>query len=187
MKKLTLVLLLLALMLPAVSLAYIDAYSGATLDASAVYDAPEAIYGTLNQRMATRTGPSTRYTEPGTFFSAGDTVKIISICYGSVPWVQVEARLDGKLMRVYTGLKRINGVRESDIPLDACYEIPARVTETLTPRLGPGTQFAKNSFTAKAGWTVTIMDFENGYAMCDYHSTTDKLHRFWIPVRQLDY
>ena len=36
---------------------------------------------TLNNQLATRTGPSTRYDEPGTFLSAGKYVTALSKVY----------------------------------------------------------------------------------------------------------
>lgn len=181
MKKFFAVFLLAALLIPACALAYVDAVSGATLTESA------PITGRLNARMATRTGPGTKYEEPGTFFAAGDSVTIISMGYSSVPWVQVEARIGGRLMRVYTGFKRIDGVRESDVPQEANYDIPARLSMSVTPTYGPGAKYAKYGFSLGAGKRVTIIDFEGDYAMCDYEESGGDWRRVWIPESALDY
>ena len=37
-----------------------------------------SVTGTLNQRLSTRTGPSTKYDEPGSFLRAGDRVTVLS-------------------------------------------------------------------------------------------------------------
>ena len=51
------------------------------------------VNATLNSRLATRTGPSTTYDEPGSFFSAGHNVTVLSRAYdtrNNIWWVQVE-------------------------------------------------------------------------------------------------
>ena len=74
---------------------------------------------TLNNQLATRTGPSTRYDEPGTFLSAGKTVTALSKVYdqnSEIWWVQVEFSESGKLYWAYTGLKRLNGLNLANVP-----------------------------------------------------------------------
>lgn len=182
MKKLAAILLLAALLIPACALAYYDAVSGATIDE------PTPIYGWLNARMATRTGPGTKYEEPGTFFASGDSVKIISMGYSSVPWVQVEANIGGKLMRVYTGFKRIDGVDQYDVPQEANLDIAATVNTATVPTYGPGSRFAKYGFTLAKGKRVTIIDFEGDYAMCDYQPNKNSdCRRLWVPRFVLSY
>ena len=60
MKKLTAMLLVLCLMLPC-SAAFAD-----------------HVQARLNQKIATRTGPGTGYTEPGSFLGSGSYVTVIS-------------------------------------------------------------------------------------------------------------
>lgn len=150
-------------------------------------DLPE-IYGTLNQKMATRTGPSTGYPEPGTFLAKGDQVRIISVAFdkNDVPWVQVEIVYGNKRMRVYTGLKRFDGVDVNDIPHEFNYGFDLQLVEDVTPRYGPGTQYAVYSFTLKAGSTVIYIDDENGYSMCDFYDESAKTwNRVFIPADKL--
>ena len=73
--------------------------------------AAAAVSAPLTMRLSTRTGPSTGYTEPGTFFSnwQGVMVKVLSRAYGNgVWWVQVEFSNGGRLYRAYTGAKRVD-------------------------------------------------------------------------------
>ena len=78
MKRVTALALLFALaLLSALASAYWDARTKQHLDDGQL----PVIYATLNRAMSTRTGPSTSYTEPGTFFGAGDVVRIVSIVY----------------------------------------------------------------------------------------------------------
>ena len=77
------------------------------------------VTGTLNQRLSTRTGPSTKYDEPGTFLRAGDRVTVLSKAWDDVNeiwWLQVEFRSGGEKYRAYTGLKRFSDVNINSIP-----------------------------------------------------------------------
>lgn len=146
------------------------------------------IYGTLNQRMATRTGPSTEYPEPGTFLSKGEEVRIISISFdvNSVPWVQVDLPYGGQYIRAYTGLKRFDGVDSDDIPREFYYNIEAKLNQDYKPLYGPGLMYASYDYTLKAGSSVVIVDFENGYTMCEFLSGDDQRNRVWIADDALD-
>lgn len=178
-----LVLLALAL-LPAAAGAYWD-YD---MQLALMDDELPEIYGTLNQRMATRTGPATEYPEPGTFGAKGDRVRIISVTFdqNDVPWVQVDLRAGSKHMRVYTGFKRISGVSLNSIPREFNYGIEQTLTQDYEPMYGPGTNYSAYAYTLRKGRTVTVQDYENGYAMCDFYSKSDgRWNRVWIPDRLL--
>lgn len=185
----TLVLLSLAgacLLTPITASAYWD-YS---MQLALMDDELPTIYGTLKQRMATRTGPATEYPEPGTFLSEGDKVQIISVAFdeNNVPWVQVDLTYGKKHIRAYTGLKRFSDVDVNKIPREFNYQNDATLKETVTPLCGPGTNYSSYSFSMKAGRTVSIIDFENNYAMCDFYSKSDgKWNRVWIPISSLNY
>ena len=186
MKRMLALTLLLALaLLPACASAYWDA---ATNSGYAYYEMP-VLYGTLNRPMATRTGPSTDYTEPGTFFAKGDRVRIISVAFdeNGLPWVQVDMTAGRKHMRVYTGFKRIADVELDSIPREFSYGIECRLTQDYEPMCGPGTNYSAYSYTLRKGRTVIVQDYENGYAMCDFYSKSDdRWNRVWIPDWALD-
>ena len=133
-------LALCVLLVPGTALAYWDVDSQLAL---ADEDMP-LIYGTLNQRMATRTGPSTDYPEPGTFLSKGKQVRIISVAFDAneVPWVQVELTYGKKHIRAYTGLKRFDQVDVNDIPREFNYDFEAILNQDVTPLYGPGTEYS---------------------------------------------
>lgn len=173
-------LVLCVLLVPGTALAYWDVDSQLAL---ADEDMP-LIYGTLNQRMATRTGPSTDYPEPGTFLSKGKQVRIISVAFDAneVPWVQVEFTYGKKHIRAYTGLKRFDQVDVNDIPREFNYDFEAILNQDVTPLYGPGTEYSAYSFTLEAGSSVSVIDYENGYAMCDFYAQDDEeWNRVWIP------
>ena len=179
-----LVLLALAL-LPAAACAYWD-YD---MQLALMDDELPVIYGTLNQRMATRTGPATEYPEPGTFFAKGDRVRIISVAFdeNNIPWVQVDLTAGRKHMRVYTGFKRIADVKLNSIPREFNYGIEQRLTQDYEPMCGPGTNYSAYGYTLRKGRTVIVQDYENGYAMCDFYSKSDdRWNRVWIPEWALE-
>ncbi|MBR5560477.1 MAG: hypothetical protein IKU73_03605 [Clostridia bacterium] len=176
MKKRLIMLLVIAMCIPCCALAYYNPYSGASTDS------PYIMSATLNQRMATRTGPGTKYSEPGTFYSAGDIVKLISYTTDAsgVKWVQAEIDVHGKLMRVYTGLKRFNGVDLSSLCREERMNITATLDSNITPTYGPGWQYAEYDFTLRKGSQVLVLDYENGYDMCEFY-VNGKFYRAWLP------
>ncbi|MBR4459089.1 MAG: hypothetical protein IKS31_09040 [Clostridia bacterium] len=78
-----------------------------------------SVWSRLNQKMATRSGPGTQYDEPGTFFSAGTDVQLVSRAYDSangIWWVQADFDYHGKRIRAYTGAKRFDNLYLSSLP-----------------------------------------------------------------------
>ena len=69
-------------------------------------------YASLKMKIATRTGPSTDYTEPGTFFPdtwRNQQVRVLTRCQtNGTWWLQIEFENKGSRYRAYTGLKRVN-------------------------------------------------------------------------------
>ena len=176
MKKMIMVLLVMAMLIPCSALAYYSPYSGMSTDS------PNTMTARLNQRMATRTGPGTQYSEPGTFFSEGDKVKIISYTtdVNGVKWVQAEINVRGKLMRVYTGLKRFSGVDTGRLCREERMNIVATLDSDITPAYGPGWEYAEYDFTLRKGSQVMVLDYESGYDMCEFY-VNGKLYRAWFP------
>lgn len=175
MKKMLILLLVTAMFIPCGALAYYTSYGMRT-------DAPNAIYATLNQRMATRTGPGTKYSEPGTFFSKGDVVKLISQTTDSngTKWVQAEIEVDGRLMRVYTGMKRFKDIDVNALCREERMNIVATLDSDITPTYGPDWYYAEYDFTLRKGSQVLVLDAENGYDICEFY-VNGQLYRAWIP------
>lgn len=145
----------------------------------------------LKMRMATRTGPSTSYTEPGTFFQNDwqyTQVDVLSKAYGNgVWWVQVEFRDGGKMYRAYTGAKRV------DADLNKIEEETILGTGTLstagdTPAYyGPGTHYAKMNDAVPWGAEGTIVLAENGFVLLDYYDGyLNQQRRAWLPSDDVD-
>lgn len=71
-----------------------------------------------NQRLATRTGPSTDFDEPGTF-SQSTQVRAMSKAYDTtnrIWWIQFQFVYQGNRYCAYTGLKRFDGLDINQLP-----------------------------------------------------------------------
>ena len=140
------------------------------------------IYAVLNQKIATRTGPSTKYTEPGTFLKAGDTVQVISLVYDNndVPWVLVDFTAYGGHRRAYTGLKRLD-ISADQIPEERPLNLYVTIRQDVTPRQGPGRDYMKHKdVTLYAGESATVIMRENGWVMLEIARPDQPLMRVWL-------
>ena len=142
----------------------------------------------LNQRLATRSGPSTKYDELGSYFSAGTKVKAISKAWDSVNeiwWIQVEFTYGGSARRAYTGLKRLN-MSADQVPEEYPLSTNANITDDCRVYLGPGTNYTHRNDMITAGTCGTIYTIENGYAQFEYNDGS-QYHRVWVPVQYICY
>lgn len=140
----------------------------------------------LLMRMATRSGPSTRYEELGSYFKEGSPITAISLCYddGGVPWVQVEFTYQNRLRRAYTGLKRVD-VDEALLPQEEILSTATLLRE-VAPRFGPGINYAARNLSLPAGLTGTVYAHENNWAQFEYFDEEKQLYRrVWIPDNDL--
>ena len=166
MKKLTAIFLALCLLLPC-SLAFAD-----------------AAYGRLYQRIATRTGPGTHYTEPGTFLGAGDYVTVHTKVWDNtnrIWWVQVEFDWGNDRCRAYTGAWRMN-VDLSDVPQERALG-SVRVNADADAFAGPGIIYTLWNDTVYRGTNATLYEVENGYGHIEcWNSRQGKYWRVWVPL-----
>jgi len=148
-------------------------------------DIPEFPYygrkATLNQNMATRTGPNTKYTEPGSFPQSTAITVFYQTSGNGVMWGMVEFKRNGEWYRLYTGMKRIDA---SNVPKDPENYVYASLTSAVTPRYGPGTEYAAQPNKLPAGGFVKAYYQENDYAMVDYEGY-DQVIRGWVPMSAL--
>lgn len=173
MKRFSKWFLMLAVILAAVS------FSAAKADA----------YGTLNQKMATRTGPSTKYDEPGTFFNGkwkGQRVRVISKVNTGVWWLQVEFTYNGQLMRAYTGLKRVDNVNLNSVPTESVIGT-CRLSRSVKGYYGPGSNYKPMGYAVPANTTCDVIMTENGYVLVEfpYHYKNYEKSRAWVPASQV--
>ena len=147
------------------------------------------IFAVLNQKIATRTGPSTKYTEPGTFLKAGDTVQVISLAYDNndVPWVLVDFTAYGGHRRAYTGLKRLD-ISADQIPEEQPLNLHAVLRQDVIPRHGPGRDYMKHKdVTLYAGESATVIMRENGWVMLEILRPDQPRMRVWVEEASVRY
>ncbi len=147
-----------------------------------------SVSAVTNQKLATRTGPGTRYDEPGTFLKAGVTVTAVCKAwdsYNEIWWVQVDFTDGSSRYRVYTGLKRL------DMNIGSISEERSLGNDTVSSaadaRFGPGESYARCSLNVPGGTRVTVWGRENGYSLVEYSDSrlTHPLRRCWIPTSSL--
>lgn len=158
--------------------------SGGEEDGMPTQDPWEAIPARLNQRMATRTGPGTQYTEDHGTLPKDTAIVVYQQAEGSgVPWGLVEFEVRGKLVRAYTGMKRIDA--DSTPPQAPKKPQIARLAEATQAYFGPGTQYMPVPDLLPAQLTVEVWGEEQGYALVDYFINAAQRMRAWVPVSGL--
>ena len=154
-----------------------------------VYESRPDITGcSLTQPLATRTGPSTVYAEPGTFFGKNAwkdaTVLVLKKAYGNgVWWVQVDFSYGNKgRYRIWTGVKRV------DVDLNKVREEGSLGSGSVGPTtetyFGPGGNYAKaDKISITKNADMIIWGRENGFLDIEYsyYDETYKPRRIWVP------
>jgi len=140
-------------------------------------------YGVLNQRMATRTGPGTKFTEDhGTLPESTEIVIYAQEDSGGTPWVLVEFVRNGKLVRAYTGLKRVD-VEVSDLPKTTKNPKAAIVTEDTPAFYGPDAQYYMAIETpVRAGTELLVYGVDRNFALVEYAREDGTWMRAWVPM-----
>lgn len=153
---------------------------------------PGEAYYIANQRLSTRTGPGTDYDGKGKTVEYPDyanrSVKVISAAWdsrNSIWWLQVEVEKGGNLRRVYTGLKRFNGVDVNCLRRESVVYSSSHVNTSVYPHHGPGTRYQQMGTRINAGTWGRVISIENGYCQFEYESNGYK-HRCWIPQSCID-
>lgn len=167
-----------------------DYYSYPYVDNSTPYS---YVTGTLNRKLATRTGPSTKYDEPGSFLYAGAMVTVHSRSYDSVNeiwWLQVEFTADGARYWAYTGVQRVDGINLYSI-LEEKQIGECTVSQSTPCYYGPSYEYKRISRNVPAGVSCKIF----GYVYNDpsdfiqiefYDSGAGCLRRAWVPDWSVD-
>ena len=153
--------------------------------------AEEGLYAsTLDSTIATRSGPSTGYSELGSYVNVS-RVKVISRANdGAIVWLEVEFPYNGLTVRAYTGLKRVD-VDAAAVPDDpAKFIADATVARDTTAYYGPGVFYKKQpaQFTPAAGTAGIVVKAENGWYCFEYEATVDGKAcpaRVWYPADDL--
>lgn len=148
------------------------------------YDATVGISATLKQRIATRTGPGNEYDEPGSFFTTGAPVQVLTKVYdfeNDLYWLQLEFVYSGEKLRGYTPHTRVdvdvNMVPNEDAPTKA------RIVQRTPNYYGPGTDFKAHTDTIIEGTSGLICAQERGYVLFEWYDYYQNLkRRAWIPA-----
>ena len=157
------------------------------------YPSLGGITATLTKRVATRSGPGNRFDEPGSFFSAGEEVKVFSKVYednNDLYWYQIEFQYKGEWYRAYTTESYVD-IDPNLIPDEPALFDPLDTQKALKNTyvsFGPGESYKQ--FTASVihpGNKLDIYAIEDGWALVeyiDYGSTQDPqpYRRGWVPL-----
>lgn len=147
----------------------------------------ESFPATLNQPMATRSGPGTKYTEPhGTISKDMEIVAYLQEAGGSTTWVLVEyRRKDGLLVRTYTGTKRVDADYAA-IPYATKEPQSATVTKNAKAYYGPGKAYKELKQQVERGADVLVYGTDKGYALIEY-AEGESWVRCWVSVNAIAY
>ena len=148
------------------------------------YPNTSGVTARLLMRLSTRSGPSTRYDEPGTFFNSSwqsQTVRVLGKSWDSrndIWWVLVDFSSGGTRYRAWTGLKRVN-VNINSIP--EIYSIGEGTISATDTWRGPGSNYAKGP-RVNSWKDVVAFSRENGYVEVEYYNpSNDRIYRCWVP------
>lgn len=155
---------------------------------SASASSSDAVYLQAEQKLSTRNGPGTQYRETGTFDLRNEYIKVLSREWdvGNVCWVECEFQYRGKLIRVYTGLKRFDCADPSRIPSASPLYYTAKAIETVKALYGPGSSYlAYDQLYMDRGQTVDLLRVEGSYAQVEW-TTSIQTYRVWVPLSAVD-
>ena len=153
----------------------------------------EGVAAKLFKTAATRSGPSNDYDEPGSFFSKGTEVNVVSKAWdpeNSLWWFQIEFNYRGEWMRAYTPENRID-LDPNLVPTENDVGDAREVLYDQRVYFGPGEHYRmyKVSMLYKESRAV-IYGYEevNGvlWAQIHYHDyAVNEDRRGWVPAECL--
>ncbi len=128
-----------------------------------------AVTVVLNQRMATRSGPGTQYTEELGTYPRDTAITLIEYVQdiNGVPWGLVEFYKHNILHRAYTGMKRID-VIDGVAPYVTETSTEAAVTGQTNVYYGPGYHYGARKNQLYAGAAILVYRQEGEFLMCDF-------------------
>lgn len=134
-----------------------------------------------NQKLATRSGPGTDYTDTLTYPQSTEIVAYYTTPGSGTDWICIGFTYRNEKYLLYTGSKRVNyqGVLAGT---EAEEGFTAHITQELTPYYGPGYEYASAKHSVPAGSTVTgVYQADGGWLMFDYQVPGGKIQRAWAP------
>ena len=150
------------------------------------YSSAEGVMAPLKMRLSTRSGPSTKYDEPGTFFQndwRNTRVLVLSKSWDSsndIWWVQVEfTTRGGTPYRAWTGLKRVD-IDIGRVPEFQSVQWYGWTNHAMTGYYGPGSHYARFG-TVPEDYDFTVLTFEGDYVEIVYPEHGGRgMHRCWV-------
>lgn len=143
----------------------------------------------LNQRMATRSGPGTQYTELGSYFQAGTAVTAVSAAYderNEIWWIQTEFTYNGEKRRAYTGVKRLD-MQASDVPAEFQLADEVVLNRSVYAYYGPGLGYSMYNVQIPAGTEGKIWQSEGTFAQFEFYDEAEGAwRRVWVPESALE-
>ena len=144
---------------------------------------PVGITATLVERIATRTGPGTRFDEVGSFFQAGATVQVLSKVWDPVNtlyWYYLDFTKGDTHYRGYAVHTRVD-LDPSLVP-DEPEGVRATIVQRTENYFGPGADYKAHTDRISAGTSGYIYAWENGCVLFEWHDRYQDLdRRAWIP------
>ncbi len=142
--------------------------------------ARKLVSATLNQKLSARSGPSTKYTEEGTY-PENTSIKLVEKVFdGNIYWGMVEFYKNGEKYRVYTGMKRIDTKGSVHDATQRDYR-GATLAWDSTAYYGPGYDYARRKGTVPSGTQLRVYDEENDFYLCDYVQSDGQWVRAYFP------
>ena len=154
-----------------------------------IYPSTTGTRALLVKRIATRSGPSNYFDEPGSFFSAGDEVKVLSKAWDNeneIWWFQVEFQYDGEWYRAYTPASRID-LSADYVPTETTEPFETVIGADTRVFFGPGTEYREFRYSvAYAGYAVKVYAVEGDWAQIEYYDwATEARRRGWVVTEDL--
>lgn len=160
------------------------------------YPSEIGLVARLESRIATRSGPSNRYDEPGSFFSKGDEVKVLSKAWdpnNELWWFQVEFKYKDYWYRAYTPAYNVD-MDPDLIPTEPTEEelLPEDIRRSVADHavyFGPGEEymdFKLSILYAGSKCDIYAIDEERGWVQIEYYDyVTEAKRRGWVPLNVL--
>ena len=145
MRKITAILLILALLLPWAALA-----EGAELSGKA----------------ASRTGPGTQYSEELGALTLPMTLTVVGRVDGETGWYHVEYTKSQKLYRVYILQSRVKNA--GDVPVESSAYTEDTIIADTKSYYGPGEHYAARPGILAANTAVRVFGVDGEWALCDF-------------------
>lgn len=136
-----------------------------------------ALDAELNQKLSARSGPSTDYTEMGTFSEYTPITVFYQTEGNGVNWGYVEYMADGELYRAYTGMKRID--TSEYVPYDPEVVYDVHILCDTCPYCGPGFEYAACRYPIWEDVQLYGMFEQCGWMMVDFQ-TEGGIQRGWV-------